>query len=82
MSKRSKKVRRRKIRKCSNLTAKKRGRSMSRRVRRKRKMKGGSVMNILNKALVPIVLFTGNKYLQKRKKGAKSKTRKRKGRKV
>ena len=41
--------------------AKRRGRS-----RRGNRMKGGSLMSVLNKALVPAALFTASKALQKR----------------
>ena len=50
-------------RKYSKRMAKRRGKS-----RRGRKMRGGSLMSVLNKALVPTALFTGSKMLQKRSK--------------
>ena len=50
-------------RKYSKKMGKRRGKS-----RRGRKMRGGSLMSVLNKALVPAALFTGSKMLQKRSK--------------
>ena len=58
-------------RKYSKKMAKRRGKS--RRGRRTR-MKGGSLMSVLNKALLPAALFTGSKMLQKRSKRKSTKT--------
>tara|TARA_Y100000389_G_scaffold25320_1_gene21968 strand:+ start:461 stop:742 length:282 start_codon:yes stop_codon:yes gene_type:complete len=58
-----KRTRTRVARKYSKKMAKRRGKS-----RRGSRMKGGSLMSVLNKALVPAALFTASKALQKRSK--------------
>ena len=59
------KARSKTAKKYSKNMGKRRGRS--RRGRRTR-MKGGSLLSVLNKALLPAALFSGSKYLQKRSK--------------